>query len=163
MFDLCAGKGGDINKWQRQHPSHYVALEFQQALIDKAVERLKLRQTPNYPSIFIVADAGDKNTTIDNVLSNHEEFKGFGRNIVFDIVSCQFSMHYLFETEAKLRAFLTNVSCRLEPGGYFIGTTIDAERVVSTVRERGGPEMTIGNKFFSIRLGQNAYPKEKDG
>ena len=41
VFDLCAGKGGDIHKWLRQKPSHYVALEYQQALIDKAVERLK--------------------------------------------------------------------------------------------------------------------------
>jgi len=163
VFDICAGKGGDIKKWQRQYPSHYVALEYQQTLIDKAIERLKSRDIPKYPSIFIVADAGDKNTTIDHVLRDHEEFKGFGRNIVFDIVSCQFSMHYLFETEDKLRAFLKNVTCRLEPGGYFIGTTVDAERVIATVRERGGPEMAIGNKYFSIRIGQNAYPKEAEG
>ncbi len=41
IFDLCSGRGGDINKWSRLKPSHYVALEYQESLIDKAVERLK--------------------------------------------------------------------------------------------------------------------------
>lgn len=57
-------------------------------------------------------------------------------------------MHYMFESEAKLRAFLHNVSCRLETGGFFIGTTVDADRVVSLIREKGGKNMTIGNKFY---------------
>lgn len=43
-------------------------------------------------------------------------------------------MHYLFESEIKIRTFLKNVSCRLEAGGYFIGTTVDAEKVVSQIR-----------------------------
>ncbi len=28
IFDLCSGKGGDITKWKRLMPSHYVALEY---------------------------------------------------------------------------------------------------------------------------------------
>jgi mRNA capping enzyme len=59
-------------------------------------------------------------------------------------------MHYLFETENKLRTFLHNVSCRLEAGGFFIGTTIDADRVVARIRTEGQQNMRIGNKFYSI-------------
>ena len=43
-------------------------------------------------------------------------------------------MHYLFENETRLRAFLRNVTDRLEPGGHFIGSTVDAERVVYKIR-----------------------------
>lgn len=54
-------------------------------------------------------------------------------------------MHYLFENESKLRAFLHNVTCRLEPGGFFIGTTIDSDRVVYKIRTEGGENLNIGN------------------
>ena len=150
ILDLCSGRGGDTKKWLRLKPSHYVAIEYQEALIDKAIERLKEMKNVKYPSIFVVADAGDPNTTIDQVLQTHETFKDIKQKIVFDLVSCQFSMHYLFETEVKLRAFFTNVSCRLEPGGFFIGTTIDADRVVARIRTEGAENLRIGNRFYSI-------------
>lgn len=41
-----------------------------------------------FPSIFIVADAGDPNTSIDHVLDTHEVLRDIGQKIVFDIVSC---------------------------------------------------------------------------
>jgi hypothetical protein len=97
------------------------------------MERLQSFRDIDFPSIFIVADAGDEKNTIDKILDN-EAFRDIKKQIVFDIVSCQFSMHYLFETEQKLRAFLYNVSCRLEPGGFFVATTVDAEKVVALVR-----------------------------
>ena len=65
VFDLCSGRGGDLGKWLKRRPGHYVALEYQQTLIDKAIDRLKLMKGVNFPSIFLVADAGDTNTTID--------------------------------------------------------------------------------------------------
>lgn len=68
-------------------------------------------------------------------------------------------MHYLFETETTLRTFLHNVSCRLEPGGFFIGTTVDAERVVTRIRTEGKSNLRIGNKYYSIQFGQESYPK----
>ena len=48
-------------------------------------------------------------------------------------------MHHMFDSERRARAFLRNVSERLEPGGYFIGTTIDADRLIDNIRknERG--------------------------
>ena len=70
-------------------------------------------------------------------------------------------MHYLYETETKLRAFLHNASCRLEAGGFFIGTTIDAERVVARIRTEGQEKLRIGNRFYSIQFGQESYPKDK--
>lgn len=51
----------------------------------------------------------------------------------------------MFENESKIRAFLHNVSCKLEPGGFFIGTTVDSDRVVAKMRSEGGDKMNIGN------------------
>jgi mRNA (guanine-N7-)-methyltransferase len=65
VFDLCSGRGGDLNKWLFKKPSHYIALEYQENLIEKAMDRFKNLKKAEFPAIFIVGDAGDKNTTID--------------------------------------------------------------------------------------------------
>jgi SAM-dependent methyltransferase len=48
----------------------------------------------------------------------------------FDVASAQFALHYAFESEAKIRQFLKNVSECIRVGGYFIGTIPNANRLV---------------------------------
>lgn len=40
----------------------------------------------------------------------------------------------MFKSENKLRAYLRNVTDRLEAGAYFIGTTIDSDELIRKVR-----------------------------
>ena len=51
------------------------------------------------------------------------------KELEFDLVSCQFALHYSFETENKAENLLFNVSNKLRPGGYFIGTIPNAEEI----------------------------------
>lgn len=82
---------------------------------------------------------------------------------MFDVVSTQFAIHYMFENEQKLRGYLQNVSKRLVEDGVFIGTTIDSDRLVHKVREAGGPKnLTIGNDYYSIMFGQDTF-RRSDG
>jgi mRNA capping enzyme/mRNA capping enzyme, catalytic domain/mRNA capping enzyme, C-terminal domain/mRNA capping enzyme, beta chain len=58
----------------------------------------------------------------------------------FDLVSCQFAIHYFFESSTTLKAFLTNVSSIIKDDKYFIGTCLDAvavNRKLSGVEENG--------------------------
>ena len=57
-------------------------------------------------------------------------------------------MHYFFESEVKFRAFLHNVTCKLEPEGFFIATTIDSDRLVYKIRNEGGKKLRIGNSCY---------------
>jgi hypothetical protein len=52
----------------------------------------------------------------------------------FDIVSCQFATHYFFENYETLSTFLDNVQALCKPGGYFIGTCYDGQRVFDALR-----------------------------
>ena len=52
----------------------------------------------------------------------------------FDVVSCQFSIHYFFENEDTLSTFLMNVSENLREGGKFIGTCLNGNRVFNALR-----------------------------
>ena len=47
----------------------------------------------------------------------------------FDLVSCQFSIHYFFGNEIDLNGFLKNVSDNLKKGGKFIGTCFNGGRI----------------------------------
>jgi SAM-dependent methyltransferase len=60
--------------------------------------------------------------------SNLRSFQGFARD-GFDVVSCQFAVHYFFESTDTLQSFAKNVASFLRPGGYFVGTCLDGARV----------------------------------
>lgn len=51
-------------------------------------------------------------------------------NMEFDLVSCQFSFHYCFESSQQAKTMLRNVTENLVSGGYFIGTLPNADRIV---------------------------------
>jgi len=51
-------------------------------------------------------------------------------SVPFDVVSMQFCMHYAFESEAKARCMLDNVSRYLRYGGVFIGTIPNNEKLL---------------------------------
>lgn len=53
----------------------------------------------------------------------------------FDVASCQFAMHYMFQTRERANHFFRNMSRQLKVGGVFIATTIDA-RVVAEAAHR---------------------------
>ena len=54
----------------------------------------------------------------------------FPTDVQFDLVSCQFAIHYAFETEASARTIMANVAARLHPGGVFVGTVPNAAYLV---------------------------------
>lgn len=55
---------------------------------------------------------------------------------VFDVASCQFAMHYMFQSSAKAHHFLEQVSRHLKPGGVFIATTMDCRVVAEALSEQ---------------------------
>lgn len=42
--------------------------------------------------------------------------------VAYDLVSSQMTMQFSWTGERQVRTFFRNVTDRLEPGGYFIGT-----------------------------------------
>ena len=48
----------------------------------------------------------------------------------FNVASCQFSLHYCFESLEQAETMLRNLCENLKPGGFFIGTTVDSNELV---------------------------------
>lgn len=47
----------------------------------------------------------------------------------FDLVTCQFAIHYFMESAETLATFAENVKSLLKPGGRFVATCLDGDRV----------------------------------
>ena len=52
----------------------------------------------------------------------------------FDLVSCQFSIHYYFKDLKSITTYLSNVSNSLKTEGRFVGTCLNGERVFEALR-----------------------------
>uniref|UniRef100_A0A1I7XQ95 mRNA (guanine-N(7))-methyltransferase n=1 Tax=Heterorhabditis bacteriophora TaxID=37862 RepID=A0A1I7XQ95_HETBA len=123
VMDLACGKGGDLKKWKLANVKSLVMTDIASVSLDQAKERyedmMKRDRHRIFPAEFILADC-----TKDDLRTM------FSNSSPFDLVSCQFALHYSFIDEPSARMFLKNATQSLRPGGYFIGTLPDAERIV---------------------------------
>ncbi|CEO96167.1 mRNA (guanine-N(7))-methyltransferase [Plasmodiophora brassicae] len=145
VLDLCSGKGGDLGKYLKRRIGYYVGCDVSLASAKEAIERYN-QSTPGFGATLVVTDCFA--TNLDDVLPEA---------IQFDAVSCQFSLHYSFETEARARRMIENVSRRLKPGGHFYGTCPDANVIVDRMRAayRDDPSATsFGNDYFQVTVGR---------
>jgi SAM-dependent methyltransferase len=73
----------------------------------------------------------------------------------FDIVSCQFAIHYFFKNKDTLSNFIYNISKCLKPGGFFVGTCFDAQAVANKLDNNNDAGLikgiVNGNLIWSIQ------------
>ena len=77
------------------------------------------------------------------------KYHGFART-GFELVSCQFAVHYFFESKDTLRNFVQNLATFLQPGGYFVGTCLDALKVDDALRDVSKGSYVQGVKNGSV-------------
>ena len=67
----------------------------------------------------------------------------------FQLASCQFAMHYAFDSEARASALLANAAGRLElEHGIFVATIPDANVLVR--RLRASSSLEFGNGLYRV-------------
>jgi len=74
----------------------------------------------------------DKREIQNNMLKSFHDVMNDG----FDVVSCQFAIHYFFENSDRLDAFCYNVDKMLSKDGYFVGTCLDGNIVNNKFKEQ---------------------------
>uniref|UniRef100_A0A8C2N1S7 mRNA cap guanine-N(7) methyltransferase n=1 Tax=Cricetulus griseus TaxID=10029 RepID=A0A8C2N1S7_CRIGR len=117
-LDLGCGKGGDLLKWRKGRISRLVCADIADVSMKQCQQRyedMRCRRDNEYifNAEFITADCSKELLV--------EKFRD--PQMCFDICSCQFACHYSFETLEQADMMLRNACGRLNPGGYFIGTT----------------------------------------
>ena len=77
---------------------------------------------------------------------------------LFDFVSCQFALHYSFESEQRARGLLSNVATRLKQHGYFVCTVPNAHWIVKRLRTT--PGLSFGNAVIQFFLFIKKYERK---
>ncbi|KAL7716097.1 mRNA (guanine-N(7))-methyltransferase [Entamoeba marina] len=140
VLDFCGGKGGDYKKFEIQRVKRVVTADISGDSLEQALERHK-----NDKHYF-------KLDTIKCNCFGSEFLEKLDPKIIFDVVSCQFAIHYSFGTEEDANQAVKNIAHNLRKGGYFIGTTVNAYRVVKKLKTV--PGNSFGNKVFSITFSE---------
>jgi archaellum component FlaF (FlaF/FlaG flagellin family) len=160
VFDIACGKGSDRYKYLQAGFTTIVGVDKSEDNIvnpvDGAYSRIiKSRPMPNDKSLVVflpldcskVIDANYINAIKDEdtkdifkllwgmaTIPKLEKYHALVSN-QFDLVACQFAIHYFFENKVVLNAFISNVDSVLKEGGYFVGTCLDGLEVDKMMRE----------------------------
>lgn len=146
LLDLAVGKAGDMSKWIHSGINFVYGVDISSNSIKEAISRIKNNKqlkNSNTKISLAVADVSNYKDTI-NLIKKNKINK-------FNIVSCQFALHYFFKTKESLNNLLRVVSESLLINGFFIGTFIDS----SKIKELLGKKKTVDTPLFTITKNYN--------
>ena len=165
LIDYAVGKAGDLPKWISAKLNFVFGIDISRDNIfnrlDGACARYlnysrKFRRMPG--ALFINGNSGvnirntdaaysEKGKQVINAVFGEGSkdrsqlgdgiYKHFGKGKHgFVLSSCQFALHYFFETNEILKRFLQNVSECTKVGGYFMCTCYDGNLIFDALRDK---------------------------
>jgi len=156
LLDAGCGMGQDVGKYSRAFRGpgfeSYVGVDFAPEAVEEARRRygeLLERGQPEYAAAFYVGDLRKPETLEQLRRGGHGQF---------DVVTLQFVLQYIVESEESARALLTALVELLRPGGCVIGCIPSSEALASHYLD-SGEDGLFENSLFSIRFGSDARQK----
>lgn len=145
VLDLCCGAGGDLGKHAKNGVSVWCGSDIARVSLEKAVERFPIleKRGDRFPGGVCLIKADLCQVLID-------AFIPLPKELTFEVVSCQFALHYAFESESKLRTMLQNSSCRVADGAFWVGTTTDLRELLWRLAQ--SPHLRFGNAKYSVEF-----------
>lgn len=163
LIDFAVGKGGDLPKWIHANLSFVFGIDISRDNIQNQLDGACARYLDYCKRFSIMPGAlfvqgnsalniksgagisGEKYKQIvkavfgdgpkDKALLGEGVYREYGKaENGFNVSSCQFAIHYMFETRANVCNFLRNVCECTEVGGYFIGTTYDGATMFDALK-----------------------------
>lgn len=138
-LDLCCGKGGDLFKWRAARVKRLVCADLAEESVAECKRKFYQMRLPSV-GVFLAADCAER-----RLADMHPEA---ARS--FDVCSCQFALHYGFESAARAERMLANAAEGLRPGGVFVGTLPDAYEIVKRMRASASADGSFGNELYRV-------------
>jgi hypothetical protein len=197
LIDFAVGKAGDLSKWTQSKIGFVFGIDVSvpniHDRIDGACARyLKYRErNRNVPyALFVNGNSSrnirsgaafhtDKDKEITRAVFGNgpKDSKILGEGVYkqygvaekgFNVSSCQFALHYFWETPTSLHNFIRNVVECTRINGYFIGTCYDGKTVFKMLRNKNeGESVSIfdnGRKIFELtkKYTQTGLPDDEN-
>jgi SAM-dependent methyltransferase len=177
VLDVAVGQGGDVPKYFNAGVSLLVGVDKDKRGIEKTSgaidryttlkERGKITVQINSTKVtkeiqsklpemqFVQMDSGisyklkDQKRTFPAMSSSYEKLikEYFEKGYKFDVVNCQFAVHFFFDKKERLDTFFQNVVTHLKKDGYFMCTTFDAEKVFEKLQFKESYPISYTNKM----------------
>tara|TARA_A100001015_G_scaffold195109_1_gene217497 strand:- start:2450 stop:3400 length:951 start_codon:yes stop_codon:yes gene_type:complete len=147
VLDIAGGKGADLQKYNKIPIGYLVINDIDEdALLtanDSAKKRYETIRNKNYDIDFVLGDAG-KNLSNKISKSNLRVSK-------FDVINCQFAMHYFMKNKVTFNNFINNIDRYLKLNGFLIGTAFDGLSIFNLMKNKKFIEFNHHNKtLFKI-------------
>ena len=163
LIDYACGKGGDLPKWIASNLSFVFGIDISKDNLENRINGACARflnfkkDFKNMPyALFVNGNASlnirtgeamlnDKAIQITKAVFGQGSKENLGNGIIrqygkgedgFNVSSCQFAVHYMFESVRTLHNFLRNVAECTKLNGYFIGTSYDGKTIFNKLRKK---------------------------
>ena len=192
LIDLACGKGGDFPKWTDARLSFVFGIDKSKDNLENRMDgacarflnyRKSRKHVPH--ALFVQGDVSDnikdgsalksdKGIQITNAIFGQgpKDETRLGRGVVrqygkgvdgFNITSCQFALHYFFESISTIQNFVRNLAECTKLNGYFVATSYDGKSVFNMLKNKevndGVSIYEGGQKIWEIkkRYSLNAF------
>jgi len=165
LIDYACGKGGDFSKWIDANLSFVFGIDISKDNLENRLNgacarflnyRKDFKHVPS--ALFVNGNSGlnvrnglammnDKAVQITKAIFGHgpNDAEKLGKGVSkqygkgengFNVSSCQFAIHYLFENQSTFQNFMRNVSECTALNGYFIGTCYDGKLIFNMLKKK---------------------------
>lgn len=150
VLDIGCGRGGDLIKFIHAQIGEYVGVDIDNnglyIINDSAYNRYKNLKKNNRsvpPMYFINADAKalfnirSQKAALPSMSDTNEKLiKTHLTGKKYDIINCQFSLHYYLSDNLSWDNFCTNINDHLKDNGYFLITCFDGQLIHDKLNNR---------------------------
>ena len=168
LIDYACGQGGDFPKWIASNLGFVMGIDISKDNIENRVRGACSRYLSfrkDYDTmphaLFVWGNSSlnirtgkaaftDKGSAIiQSVFGQKPIDKHLGPAVArqyakcadgFDVSSCQFALHYMFENRQIFYNFMRNIAECTKQGGYFIGTSYDGKTVFNRLKNKDAGE-----------------------
>ena len=172
LIDYAVGKGGDFPKWIASRLSFVFGIDISKDNIENRLDgacarflnyRKKFSVMPyalfvqGNSSVNIRSGAAlftEKGRQVTNAIFGEGPkdasiigegvYRQYGKGVTgFNISSCQFALHYFFETQSTLNNFMRNLSECTALNGYFVGCCYDGRKIFNALSRKSKGESLV--------------------
>lgn len=129
LLDLGSGKGNDLTQWIELKISRVIGFDINEESIKIAKHRYNEYDNKRKANITVKYYQSNVGTADVNLKHKLDKEIKTGK---FHVISCNFMIHYLFESEETLNNLFKIISAYLIKDGFFIGTALNKNFVLKT-------------------------------
>jgi hypothetical protein len=166
LLDIAVGRGGDLDKWNKAgikgvfgfdaNPDSIYSIDPFNPGAKQRLETYQIKDSKNKLKENIVYEVGNAISPTGELLDKIDSYLAKNSIKGFQIVSCQFALHYFYGHRLNLQRVMQLVSMYLTKGGYFIGTTINGDKIRKFFSSRRSKQHD--SPLFSVSI-DKYYPK----